>query len=418
MPRQAKELTAAQVKNLRGPGTHAVGGVPGLCLQVTEQGARSWILRTWIGQKRRSIGLGGYPAVTLAQARESARQKRELIQQGIDPVAERRNARESLIAAQAKRLSFEQAARRCHETKIPEFKNEKHKKDWISSLEQYAFPVIGELSVDNVELSHIMTILEPIWTTKTETATRVRQRLETVLDWARVSGYRAGENPARWTGNLKQLLPTPAKVRTRSHFPALSWRDVPEFMAELRKRQGVSARALEFTILTAARSGEVRLATWDEVDLESRVWTIPGERMKSGKSHRVPLSDAAITILENVPRLQGVDYVFPTKRKGHLSDMALSLVCRRMEVKAVPHGFRSSFKDWARNCTSYADEVSELALGHVSSDATRAAYARDELLPQREQLMQDWADFCEVGNTGADIVPFMSRAAGIGRHGA
>jgi len=349
-----------------------------------------------VGQKRRDIGLGGFPDVTLSQARQYARDAREKIRNGIDPSEERKEARQALMAAQAKALTFDEAARRCHDAKAPEFRNEKHAKDWISSLERYANPVIGGLPVSDVDLPHVLEILEPIWRTKTETATRLRQRIESVLTWAAVRGYRNGENPARWEGNLKEVLPNPTKTRKVQHHRALPWQKIGQFMADLRKREGVAARALEFAILTAARSSEVRLATWDEIDLKARVWMVPAERIKAGRTHRVPLSDDAVALLKGLPRFEGSLYVFPAAKGGPLSDMALSALCRRMGVDATPHGFRSTFKDWARSRTAYADEVSELALAHVNSDATRAAYARDELLPQRKRLMADWASFCDT----------------------
>ena len=261
------------------------------------------------------------------------------------------------------------------------------------------------MSVAEIELAHIVGVLKPIWITRTETATRVRQRIESVLAWAQVSGYRTGDNPARWKGNLEHALPKPSKVRKVKHFAALPWQEVGAFMADLRTRDGISARALEFAILTATRSGEVRGATWEEIDLDGKVWTIPGERMKAGKPHRVPLSGPVIELLKKLPQLEGSPYVFSSIRGGQLSDMALSSVTRRMKVDAVPHGFRSSFKDWCRSSTAYPDEVSELALAHVSSDSTRAAYARDELLSKRANLMRDWAKFCDTLPSEADVVP-------------
>jgi len=359
-----------------------------------------------VGAKRRDIGLGGFPDVTLSQAREKAREAREKIRQGIDPAAERRAAREALVAAQAKALTFDQAAHRCHESKVDEFRNEKHKRDWISSLQRHASPVIGPLPVNEVELAHVLEVLEPIWKDKTETATRVRQRIESVLTWATVRGYRQGENPARWDGNLKEVLPNPSKIAKVRHHRGVSWQEVGAFMERLRQREGTAARALEFAILTAARSSEVRLATWDEIDLQEALWTVPADRIKAGRTHRVPLSQDAVRLLEAIPRMEGSPYVFPAPRGGALSDMSLSAVCKRMGVDATPHGFRSTFKDWARNCTNYADEVSELALAHVNSDATRSAYARDELLPQRRRLMREWASFCaypRVQNSANDL---------------
>ena len=247
-------------------------------------------------------------------------------------------------------------------------------------------------------------MLEPLWAIKTETATRVRQRLEAVLAWATVNHYREGPNPAAWEGNLEHALPKPSRVRKVEHHAAIHWKALGEFMAALRNRQGMSARALEFAILTAARSGEVRLATWDEIDLKAKLWTVPAGRMKAGKAHRVPLSDEALALLKALPRMEGSRFVFPAVRGGALSDMSLSMVTRRMGAEAVPHGFRSTFKDWARSSTAYPDEVTELALAHVNSDATRAAYARDDLLPKRARLMRDWAKFCATVPKKGNVV--------------
>lgn len=409
MPKKARELSAVQVNRLTSPGFYAVGGVAGLHLQVKGTGARSWILRATVGSHRRDIGLGGYPDVTLAMAREGARAARDLILKGEDPVEARRARRMALVSAQAKQLTFAQAAARCHQMKVPSFRNEKHGKDWINSLNRYVNPYIGDLPVSDIDLAQIVSVLEPIWRSKTETATRVRQRIEAVLAWATVSGYRHGENPARWKGNLEHALPNPSKIRKVTHHPALHWQEVGQFMERLQARDGVSARALEFLILTAARSGEVRLAIWDEIDLERRIWCIPGHRMKAGRPHKVPLSDWATEILRKLPRFEGSEYVFNSPRGGPLSDMSISAVCRRMNVPAVPHGFRSSFKDWARNSTAYTDELSELALAHVSSDATRAAYARDELVAKRARLMSDWARFCAQSDV-SDVVTIQSVA--------
>ena len=416
MPKKAKELSATEVRRLTKPGLHAVGGVSGLLLQVTESGARTWILRYATGEvltsstgkpytKRRDLGLGGFPDVTLAQAREAARDVKAKIRQGVDPVNERKAARDAVRAAQAKAMTFEQAARRCHEAKVDEFRSEKHRKDWIAALERHAFPVIGSMPVGEIELPHIMRVLEPIWREKTETATRVRQRIESTLTWAAVSGFRSGENPARWDGNLREVLPNPSKITKVKHHRAIPWQDVPEFMQDLRKRQGMATRALEFAILTAARSSEVRKATWDEIDLEARTWTVPADRIKAGRKHTVPLSDDAVALLESLERFEGSPYIFPAPRGGALSDVALLNVCKRIGIDATPHGFRSSFKDWARNRTAYADEVSELALAHVNSDATRAAYARDGLLPQRTKLMADWSGFLHEPKAAGTAAP-------------
>jgi len=409
LPKKAKELTPLEVKRKTKAGLHSVGGVAGLHLQVQKSGARSWILRAKVGDKRRDIGLGGFPDVPLAEARETARQARRLIREGIDPVEARKANKAALLASHAKILSFEEAASLCHASKAPEFRNTKHKADWINSITRYVSPIIGSMSVADVELAHIISVLTPIWTEKTETATRVRQRIESILAWAAVNGYRNGDNPARWKGNLEHALPNPSKIKKVRHFPALHWSEMSGFMIDLRAREGIGARALEFAILTASRSSEVRGATWDEVDLQRKTWTIPGERMKARKDHVVPLSEPAIKLIKAMPEMEGCPYVFASARGGKLSDMALSQLTRRMKVKAVPHGFRSTFKDWARSSTSYADEVSELALAHVSTDATRAAYARDGLLPKRVRLMRDWAKFCGTQKADSSVTPIRGK---------
>ncbi|HEX6993725.1 MAG TPA: integrase arm-type DNA-binding domain-containing protein, partial [Gammaproteobacteria bacterium] len=413
--KRVKELSAFQVRRIKRPGLHAVGGVTGLYLQVKPPNRRSWILRATIGDRRRDIGLGAYPDVTLEQARERAREARDQIYRGIDPVAARKAAQDALRAAEAKRLTFDEAAVKCWRARSQEFKNPKHAKQWLSTLELYASPIIGKLPVGDVELAHVVRVLEPIWTTKTETASRLRGRIETVLEWARVAGYRDGQdNPAAWR-TLQHVLPAPGKLKRKNgsaHFAALPWQQIPDFMRDLRGRAGIAARALEFAILTAARSGEVRLATWDEIDLDAKLWTVPSERMKAGLTHRVPLSAPAVALLKALPRHEGSPYVFAAPRGGALSDMALSALCRRMGYldptcnrPVTPHGFRSSFKDWARSSTAYPDEVSELALAHVNDDKTRAAYARDELLPKRARLMREWAKFCFSPPRRASVTP-------------
>lgn len=412
MPKKAKELSAAEVRRLTDPGRYPVGGVAGLQLFISRTGARSWVLRTLVADKRRDIGLGGFPDVTLAGARDKAREVREQIASGVDPVAERQAARDAMRASQAKAMTFEQAARACYAARQSEFSNRKHGKDWINSLERHAFERIGQLPVDAIEVPHVLAVLEPIWKTKTETATRVRQRIEAVLRWATVSKHRTGENPARWADNLSELLSKPTKIREVKHHRAMSWQQAPEFMADLRQREGMGARALEFIILTAARSGEARFATWSEIDLDAKVWTVPADRMKKRKTHRVPLSDAVVELLSRVPRMDGSDLVFTAPRGNALSDMSVSAVCKRMKIDATPHGFRSTFKDWARNRSAFADEVSELALAHVNSDATRAAYARDELLDKRAKMMTDWAKFLSEPAPAGEVVSIREARAG------
>jgi integrase len=402
MPRIAKELSPLEVKRLTKPGRYAVGGVRGLYLYASDTGARSWVLRIKVGTRRREIGLGPYPEAGLADARDRAREYRQAIAEGRDPVAEREQARRALETEQARRVTFEDAAKRCHAAKSPEFRSDKHRSDWINSLRIHAFPVIGRMLVNEIEMPDVQRVLDPIWHEKTETATRVRQRIEAVLAWAAVNKMRQSENPARWQGNLEHALAAPNKIRKVQHMRALTYHEVGQFMADLRQRDGMGARALEFAILTAARSGEVRGMTWDEVDLDAKLWTVPADRIKSGRKHRVPLSDAALAVLEAMPEREGL--VFRAVRGGPLSDMTLSAVCKRMKVDATPHGFRSTFKDWARSCTRFPDEASELALAHVNSDKTRAAYARDELLPIRRRLMRDWARFLDTPLQSGEVV--------------
>ncbi len=410
MAKQVRELSALEVKRLvKAPGFHAVGGVACLYLDVEPSGAASWILRTKVGDARPDIGLGAYPSVTLETARTRAREAHEQIRGGIDPREARRAARDSLRAATAKLMTFEEASTKFLRSKTLEFKNRKHAFQWSKTLEDYAYPVLGKMQVADIAMTDVYRALEPIWTTKTDTALRVRGRIEKVLDWAKVHSLREGENPARWSGNLEHAgLQKPSKIRTTVHLKAIPWQSVGAFMADLQKREGVAARALEFAVLTAARSGDVRLATWDEIDLDAKLWTIPGERMKEGKTHRVPLSAAAIRLLKSLPVMEGSSLVFPGTR-GPLSDMSLTAVLRRMKVDATVHGMRSAFKDWCRSSTAYADEVSELALAHVNDDATRAAYARDELLPKRALLMRDWAKFCGTIPQQSSVTPIGKR---------
>lgn len=393
MPKVAKELAAIEVKRLTTTGLYAVGGVAGLLLQVSPSGARSWILRTTIGSKRRDMGLGGYPDVTLFQARDKAREAKGLISNGIDPIQQRQTSRSTLMASQAKIVTFDECARRYLASKRHEFRNHKHAAQWGSTLQTYASPVIGKLNIDMVEIAHIVEVLQPIWLTKTETASRIRGRIEKVLGWATVSGYRSGDNPAAWKGCLDNIFPAPSKVAKVKHHKALPVNEIGNFMAQLKEKEGISARALEFCILTAARSGEVRGAKWSEIDFSSNIWTISAERMKAGKDHRVPLSSDALALLNSIPKEN--ELIFPAPKSGkNLSDVSMLAVLKRMEYEITGHGFRSTFKDWARERTAYADEVSELALAHVNSDATRAAYARSELIERRTKMMQDWADFC------------------------
>ena len=411
MPRKAKELSALEVGRLTTPGYHFVGGVAGLILQVIDSGARSWILRATVGDKRRDIGLGGFPDVTLAGAKEAARNARARILAGSDPVEERRAARSALIAARAAMMPFAEAASQYIAAHEAGWKSSKHAAQWTATLETYANPIIGRIPVADIETAHVMRVLDPIWTTKTETASRVRGRIESVLDWATVRGFRKGDNPARWRGHLDNLLAPRAKVQKVEHHAALDYREVGAFMAELRTMDGLGARALEFAVLTATRSGEVRGATWAEFDLGAAVWTIPAGRMKAEREHRVPLSADALKLLNALPRIAGTDLVFPSAKNTQLSDMTLTAVLRRMGRDVTAHGFRSSFRDWAGETTAYAREVIEHALAHQLKDKAEAAYARGSLFDKRRRLMADWAKYCGTVAKAGNVTPIRSTAA-------
>lgn len=418
MPRRAKELSALEVGRLKEPGLHFVGGVPGLALQVAPGGARTWVLRFTIAGKRRDMGLGGFPEVTLAGAREKAREARSKIDQGIDPIQHRQEAKSALRASAAAAKTFDECVTAYLDAKSAEWGNSKHRQQWRNTLDQYASPVIGKLLVRDVTLTHVLKILEPIWKTKTETAKRIRGRIESVLNWATVRGYRSGENPARWRGHLDKLLAAPNKVTKVEHHRALGVNAVPGFMSALREQEGLGAKALEFLVLTAARSGAVRKATWDEIDLDNAVWTSPAEHMKARKEHRVPLSPTALKLLNALPRVEGTTLLFPSTKNKPLSDMTLTGVLRRMRVDAVPHGFRSTFRDWAAECTSFPREVAEMALAHKIESKVEAAYRRGDLFEKRRRMMNDWAKFCgSPASAGGRVVAIgqaASRARGAG----
>jgi integrase len=432
MPKKVKEMSAAEVRRLTcsigASGSpyntfHAVGGVAGLHLQVTATGAKSWLLRTVIGvttddnnkarldrngnpvPKRSAIGLGGFPDVSLKDARLKAQEAKEKIAKGIDPVEERKAARRSLIAVQLSTMTFADAARQYIEMKAKEFRDPRQAGEWVRSLEIYVFPHIGKTPVRDIELTQIKSVFDPIWETKTDIANRVRARMENILGWCAVHGYRSGENPARWKGHLSEVYPSPEKIKKKGHHAALSVDALPAFFTDLQKRTGTAARAMEFLILTSSRTSEVigdkRTSkpgiTWQEVDLKAKVWTVPAERMKSKKTHKVPLTDAAIDVLKGMDPGAPDALVFAGPRGDIPSNNLLSALLKRMDQPVTAHGFRSTFKDWARERTAYADEVSELALAHVNSDATRAAYARSELLDKRRLLMGDWQQYCYHG---------------------
>lgn len=425
MPKIAKELSPLEVKRLSfrtDPETgeaievrYPVGGVSGLLLRITASGSKQWILRVKIGNRRPDMGLGPYPEISVAQARDKAREVKEKIRNGIDPLEEKRALKRSLLAEQISTLTFQKAMEEYIRMKSKEFRNPRQETQWMNSLTTYAIPHLGELPVREIDLPHIKQVLDPIWETKTETANRVRARIENILGWCAIHGYRSNENPAKWQGYLDEVYPSPEKIKKRGHFAALPVDEMPDFMADLKKRTGIAARALEFLILTAARTNEVigdkriRKAgvTWQEIDLARKVWTVPTERMKSEKVHRVPLTDSVMELLKSMGEGAPGDLIFPGPKGDEPSNNFLTALLKRMDRKVTAHGFRSTFKDWARERTAYADEVSELALAHVNSDATRAAYARSELIDKRRQLMADWEQFClhgEAETAGRNIV--------------
>lgn len=406
MPKKAEEMGARKVGLLTAPGSYAVGGAPGLMLQVTNKRARSWVLRVTIAGRRREIGLGSFDDVTLAQARERARVMRAQVAEGVDPLEERRRDR----MARTRVLTFDECTRRLIEAKAPEWRNAKHKRQWEATLAAYASPKIGKLPVDEIGVRDVERVLAPIWTDKTETAMRVRGRMEAVLAWATVAEYRTGDNPARWRHNLDKLMPKPSKVRKVKHHRALPVDKLPAFMFALRGRDGMAARALEFLILTAARSQEVRLAEWREIDLEAATWTVPAEHMKAGREHKVPLSPRAVRLLQALPRVVGSPLVFPAARGRPMSDMTLSAVMRRMEVDAVPHGFRSTFRDWAAERTNYPREVAEMALAHAIENKVEAAYRRGDLFGKRAKMMADWAKFTDTPPATGSVTPIRRKA--------
>jgi integrase len=437
MPRRAKELTALAVEKLKADGSNRrimVGPMDcaGLHLRL-EGGTKSWALRIKVDDKRRDIGLGPYnaktnvsdeeaaklPGLSLAEARAKARELRMVAKRAgsiLSPTAakvETRKAKEQadLIEA-AKSKTFKQCAELCIVDKRAGWKSEKHAKQWSATLEAYAYEKIGELPVGSIDRGLVLDILRPIWTEKTETASRLRGRIETVLNWAKVNGYRDGDNPAAWKGNLAHVLAERQKL-ARGHHAALPYAEVGDFMIALRKREGISARALELAILCASRSAEIRLAEWSEMDVEAKVWTIPAARMKAGKEHRVPLSDEAIALLAGLPRVEGSPFVFPAPRGGALSDMALTAVLKRMGHDGLTqHGFRSTFRDWAGETTAYPREVIEHALAHLLKDKAEAAYQRGTLLAKRARLMADWATYCgQASATGSNVVALQGASA-------
>jgi integrase len=416
MARQTERLSSAKVKHAK-QGMHADGG--GLYLQVTagkeeNQLNRSWLFRFTLAGRERQMGLGSLNTVGLAEAREEAELCRKLLREGKDPIEARKAERASKQVAAAKTVTFEWCATQYLKAHESGWRNAKHRQQWHNTLFTYVYPTIGKLPVDAIDTGPIMQILTPLWTDKNETASRVRGRIEKILDWARVNGHHTGENPARWQGHLNHLLAPRSKVHKVENHPALPWEQMPEFMAELRSQEGLAAKCLEFTILTAARSGESRGIPWDgEIDTANKTWIVPAHRMKREREHLVPLTALALAIIEYMREVRQNDYVFPgDKADGPLSDMALTEVIRRMNEarhkvglpqwvdpkqgnrEVVPHGFRSSFRDWVDEATSFPGWLAEAALAHAKGDKVEAAFKRGDALTKRRELMDAWARYC------------------------
>jgi integrase len=416
MARGSEKLSALAVKQAQKPGLYGDGR--GLYLRVGDGAAKSWVLRYMVAGRAREMGLGSVADFSLKEARERARRYRQQIWDDIDPIDTRRQERAARRTAAAKSMTFRQAAEAYIKAKSTDWGNARHAKQWPSTLKTYVYPVMGDLPVASIDTALVMKAIEPIWTTTTETASRVRGRIEAVLDWATARGYRQGENPARWKGHLENLLPKVAKAKAAArrengrgeHHAALPYAELPAFMAELRQQKGIAARALEFTILAVARSGEVIGARWDEVDLPAKVWTVPGERMKAGKEHRVPLAERAVAILGEMVR--EADFVFPGGKAGRpLSHGAMLLLLRRMgRGDVVPHGFRSTFSDWCAEATNFPSEVREMALAHTVSDRVEAAYRRSDLFEKRRQLAESWARYCTSPPAAGEVVVPLRRA--------
>jgi integrase len=435
MPRIVKPLTALQVNKITQVGWTAVGGAPGLLLQVGQPaqpgGAipRSWILRIRIAEKRQVVGLGSYPQVSLASAREEATKLTLDAKQGVNLSQRKKAQRSAVLAAASKNRTFRECALAYMDSHSTDYRNDKHRKQWAATLETYAYPLIGNMLVADIAMRDVLGVMNQpatgknagqttLWTAKTTTAERTLGRIKTVLDYATVNEYRSGNNPAQWKGYLSTQLAKPSQINIKRHQPAVPYAQAGDFMAQLRKNGSISAKALEFLILTAVRSGSVREADWNEIDFDEKLWTIPPEHTKTNREHRVPLAPAAITLLRSMPKLAASTKVFPSPKGNALSDMALSQLMRGMRergeltVEAVPHGFRSTFRDWAAEQTSFPDEIRKVASGHTVGDSVQQSYQRSDLLEKRRQLMEQWAKFLGMPSVkkGSKVTPIRKKA--------
>jgi integrase len=399
-------LTQKRIEKLNTPGRYSDGHQ--LYLQVQSRTNKSWLFRYTFDGRERFMGLGPLHTIDLEEARERARLARRALLDGADPLAVRAAEAAQRALEAARSITFETAAKTYYESHEASWKNAKHRQQFLNTLKTYVFPKIGKLPVADIDTGLVLTCIEPLWQDKTETANRTRRRIEAVLDWATVRGYRKGDNPARWRGHLSEVLPARGKIQKTNHHSALPFVEIQEFMSVLRQREGVAARALEFTILTVARTGETIGATWQEIDLKEKIWAVPAGRMKGSKEHRVPLSNRALEILCALPREKKNPFVFIGPRKGGLSNMAMASVLGRIGRDDITvHGFRSTFRDWAAERTAYPNHVVEMALAHVIGDKVEAAYRRGDLFAKRVRLMADWAKFAMArpASTSAKVVP-------------
>lgn len=411
MGRSIERLSALLVAKVAKPGYYPDGG--NLYLQVSASGSKSWLFRYTKGGKERQMGLGSLIAFTLAEARHRAKDQRKLLADGVDPLAIKRESQLQRRLADSNIITFDKAAAAFIESHSPGWKNAKHGDQWRNTLATYASPVFGAMPVSNVNKALVLRVLEPIWRTKNETASRLRGRIEKILDWAKAQDYRTGDNPAAWRGHLEALLPAPGKVQKIEHHPALPWAQIGAFMCDLQAMPGSAALATELIVLTACRTSEALNSQWAEFDLDGALWTIPAARMKSGKEHVIPLSAAALAVMTKArAESPDSDIVFPGRKGKALSNMSCLAVLKRMgRGDLTVHGFRSTFRDWAGESTAHPREVIEHALAHLLKDKVEAAYQRGTLLEKRRALMGDWSAYCNTVRTAGDVVAIRANAA-------
>lgn len=396
MARTLNRLSTFKVEKAKRPGMYADGG--GLYLRVADGGSKQWIFRYVANGRLRDMGIGPCHALSLAEARERATEARKLRLNGIDPIAYKHAQRAAAVAEAARAMTFKQCAEGYIKDNEAEWTNPKHRREWVTTLTRYVYPVLGELPVASIDTPLVLKVVKPLWERAPETASRVRGRIENVLGWATVHHFRAGDNPARWRGLLEHALPARAKVAKVKHYAALPYAQAGAFMAKVRQDIRVAARCLEFITLTAARVSEANVATWNEIDFANRVWTAPAERMKADKEHRVPLSNAALVVLEAMRAIRHSDYIFPGQRNAHAvsanSVLRLAKEAAGASVDVTTHGLRSTFRDWAAERSNFPNEVVEMALAHAIPSAVEKAYRRGDLLGKRRNLMEAWAEFC------------------------